>query len=164
MLHKGLSLIEPRMPEIEMDSLGSNSYRKLAIKTQFFKKIFKFHFFSVKSIWISALFFRQPIRALPPVLAAEALWLVDARRRQNKSQPIRALPSWFDRKTQKMSETRNVKFLSKNQRFSGRFPVITNPFRSQPSLNPSNSNLISKAFNSHLGIQNPLRESRVKGY
>ena len=42
MLHKGLNLIEPRMPEIGMDSLGSNSYRKLAIKTQFFKKIFKF--------------------------------------------------------------------------------------------------------------------------
>ena len=50
MLHKGLTMIEPGMLEIEMDSIRSRFYRKLAIKIQFFEKVHEFSFFfSVKS-------------------------------------------------------------------------------------------------------------------
>ena len=46
MLHKGLSLIESRMSEIEMDSLGSDFYRKLSIfKLHFLKKFRILYFF-----------------------------------------------------------------------------------------------------------------------
>ena len=49
MLHKGLSLIESRMSEIEMDSIVRSFTRKLAIKFNFSKRILSFLTFSVKS-------------------------------------------------------------------------------------------------------------------
>ena len=50
MLHKGLSLIESRMSEIEMDSLGSDFYRKLSISNLHFSKNSSNFIFSVKSM------------------------------------------------------------------------------------------------------------------
>ena len=57
MLHKGLIMIEPGMLEIEMDSVRSRFCRKLAIKTQFFKKVHEFSFFLSNQIWWH--FYRQ---------------------------------------------------------------------------------------------------------